>query len=102
MKQFLLERSEGRFPMPNMHLLTETDSMSRRFTALLAPAHGDPVEHQLAHFPAMALLSTEEQTKLLSRFRFYDPESDPSFRKWFWEVASAASSSREEGVSLCD
>lgn len=88
--------------MPNMHMLTQTDSMSRRFTALLAPAHGDPVEHQLAYFPALAQLSAEEQAKLHSRFHFYDPESDPSFRKWFWGVASAASDNRGEGISLCD
>ena len=87
---------------PNLHLLTQNDSMSRRFTALLAPAHGDPVEHQLAHNTALAQLSVQEQTKLNDRFRFYNPDSDPSFRKWFWEVASAASASREEGVSLCD
>jgi hypothetical protein len=102
LQQFLLERAEGRFPMPNLHLLTQNDSMSRRFTALLAPAHGDPVEHQLAHNTALAQLSVQEQTKLNDRFRFYNPDSDPSFRKWFWEVASAASASREEGVSLCD
>jgi hypothetical protein len=102
MKKFLLDRSRDRFPMPNLYLLAEADSMSRRFTSLLAPAHGDPVEHQLAHFQALAQLSTEEQTKLHSRFRFYDPDSDPSFRKWFWEVASAASASGAEGLSLCD
>lgn len=102
LKKFLLDRSHKRFPMPNLYALTEADSMSRRFIALLAPSHGDPVEHQLAHFQALALLSTEEQMKLQSRFRFHDPESDPSFRKWFWEVASAASTSGSEGISLCE
>lgn len=102
LKDFLQARTKNRFPMPNLHLLNETDSMSRRFTALLAPAHGDPVEHQLAHFPALASLSIEEQRKLHEKFRFYDPESDPSFRKWFWEVASAASGIKAGGISLCD
>ena len=102
LQQFLLDRSEDRFPMPNLHVVSQNDSMSRRFTALLAPAHGDPVEHQLAHNTALALLSVQEQAKLNARFRFYNPESDPSFRKWFWEVASAASASREAGISLCD
>lgn len=88
--------------MPNLHMLGENDSMSRRFTALLGPSHGDPVEHQLVHFQALMELSTEQQTKLKSRFRFYDPDSDPSFRQWFWEVASAASASGQEGVSLCE
>lgn len=88
--------------MANLHVLTETDSMSRRFTALLAPSHGDPVEHQLAHFPALAELSKDELAKLHSRFKFYDPEADPSFRKWFWQVASASGSGKEDGVSLCD
>jgi hypothetical protein len=36
------------------------------------------------------------------RFLFYNPAADPSFRKWFWELASAASTNREEGISLCD
>jgi hypothetical protein len=102
LQKFLLDRTQKRFPAPNFHFLTETDSMSRRFTALLAPSHGDPVEHQLAHFPALALLSAEQQAKLNARYRFYDPESDPSFRKWFWGVASATSDSRSEGISLCD
>lgn len=79
------------------------DSMSRRFTTLLAPLHGDPVEHQLAHFPALAQLSKDEQTQLRSRFKFYDPESDPSFRTWFWQVVSASNGSAgKQGTSLCD
>jgi hypothetical protein len=102
MKQFLLERSKKRFPMPNMHLLAETDSMSRRLTTLLAPSHGDPIEQQLALFPALARLSSDDQANLRSKFQFYDSVTDPSFRKWFWEVASAASSISEEGISLCD
>jgi hypothetical protein len=102
MKAFLRERSARRFPMPNMHVLTETDSMSRRFTSLLGPSHGDPVEHQLVHFKALTLLSTDEQMRLHSRFRFYAPDADPSFRQWFWGVASAASDSGQEGVSLCE
>jgi hypothetical protein len=83
LKQFLLYRTLKRFPMPNLHMLNENDSMSRRFTTLLAPLHSDPVEHQLAHFPALALLSIPEHEKLNDRFRFYDAESDPSFRKWY-------------------
>lgn len=99
---FLKARSKNRFPQPNIYILNETDSMSRRFTSLLAPSHGDAVEHQLAHFHALTHLSLKELNKLHSRFRFYDPDSDPSFRKWFWEVASAANSFGSDGVSLCD
>jgi hypothetical protein len=76
--------------------------MSRRFTSLLGPSHGDPVEHQLAHFHALTRLTPTELAKLHSRFRFYDPESDPSFRKWFWNVASAASTCGTVGISLCE
>jgi len=101
-KQFLLERSKNRFPMPQLHLLSEGDSMSRRFTSRLSPSHADPPEQQLAHFPALASLSTEELTSLRSKFRFYDPATDPSFRGWFWGVASAASSSKDQGLSLCE
>ena len=85
-----------------MYILNETDSMSRRFTSLLAPSHGDLIEHQVEHYHELANLSKEELTKLNLRFRFYDPEEDPSFRKWFWEVASAASTLGTDGVSLCD
>jgi hypothetical protein len=102
MKKFLLERAEKRFPMPQLHMLSEGDSMSRRFTALLAPSHADPLDHQLAHFPALASLSSDDLTALQLKFRFYDPSTDASFRNWFWEVASATSVSKDEGLSLCD
>lgn len=101
LKHFLLERAKKRFPMPNFHLLNETDSMSRRFTALLAPSHGDPVEHQLASIGTLLQLSEKEQAKLRSKFRFYDPSSDPSFRNWFWDITSAVVD-REVGESLCE
>jgi hypothetical protein len=102
MKTFLLERVKKRFPMPQLHMLSEGDSMSRRFTALLAPSHADPRDHQLAHFPALASLSPDDLTALQLKFRFYDPSTDASFRNWFWEVASATSVSKDEGLSLCD
>ena len=99
---FLRARARNRFPQPSMYMLNESDSMSRRFTSLLAPSHGDPVEHQVAHFNALTNLSQDELKKLHDRFRFYEPDSDPSFRKWFWEVASAANTQDTNGVSLCD
>lgn len=102
MKNLLLERAEKRFPMPQLHVLSEGDSMSRRFTALLAPSHADPLDHQIAHFPALSTLSPQELTAIHSKFRFYDPSTDASFRNWFWEVASATSASKDEGLSLCD
>lgn len=102
LKKFLLERSQNRFPMPTLYMLSEGESMSRRFTALLAPLHGDPVEHQLANFPALGSLSPTELSDLRSQFKFYDPETDASFRNWFWAVASASSSCKDEGISLCD
>jgi len=102
LKDFLLQRSRNRFPMPTLHVLSENDSMSRRFTALLAPSHGDPVEHQLANFPALGSLSPDVLTQLQSKFKFYDPETDASFRSWFWSVSSPTSASKDEGVSLCD
>ena len=101
-KQFLLERSVNRFPMPRLHLVSEGESMSRRFTSRLSPSHADPPEQQLAHFPALSSLSADELLSLRSKFRFYDPATDPSFRGWFWGVASAASSSKELGLSLCE
>lgn len=101
-KHFLLKRSKHRFPMPTLHMLAEGDSMSRRFTSRLSPSHADPPEQQLVHFPALASLSPEELSSLRSKFRFYDPEADPSFRGWFWGVASAASASKDMGLSLCD
>ena len=88
--------------MPKLHLLSEGDSMSRRFTSRLSPSHADPPEQQLAHFPALASLSADELLALRSKFRFYDPAADPSFRGWFWGVASAASASKDMGLSLCE
>jgi hypothetical protein len=102
LKNFLVERSERRFPTPTLHMLSESDSMSRRFTALLAPSHGDPLEHQLSNFSALESLSDNEMSGLQSKFKFYDPETDASFRSWFWSVASASNSIRDEGLSLCE
>jgi hypothetical protein len=54
-KEFLLGRSKNRFPMPHFHTLAEGDSMSRPYTARLAPLHADPEEdHQMVHFPALS------------------------------------------------
>lgn len=73
---------------------------------MLAPSHSDPVEHQLAHFPALSSLTPEEVSTLRSKFRFHDPAVDPSFHQWFWDIASATSISSsmdgQEGVSLCE
>ena len=87
--------------MPQLHILREGDSMSRRFTALLAPSHADSPDHQMAHFPSLSRLSSQTLTDLRAKFRFHDPDADPSFRKWFWDVSSAASSGGL-GVSLCE
>jgi hypothetical protein len=97
-----LERSKNRFPAPELHMLFDGDSMSRRFTARLAPSHADPEDHQMAHFPALSSLSPESLERLRSKFKFYDSSSDASFRTWFWSVASATNASRTEGLSLCD
>lgn len=102
MQEFILERSKSRFPMPKLHILSEGDSMARNLTARLAPSHADPPEQQLAHFPALSSMSAGELVALRSKFRFYDPAVDPSFRGWFWGVASAASASKDEGLSLCE
>jgi hypothetical protein len=91
-----------RFPMADIYTVSEGESMDRRFTALLAPSYGDPVDHQVANFPALGQLSPQELESLRCKFRFYDPTSDPSFRTWFWDVASATSSSKEFGLSLCE
>jgi hypothetical protein len=101
-KEFLLKRSKNRFPMPELHMLYDGDSMSRRFTARLAPSHADPEDQQMAHFPALSSLSEEALERLRSKFKFYDASADASFRKWFWSISSATNESRNEGMSLCD
>ena len=101
-KEFLLARSKTRFPSPTLHMLSEGDSMSRRFTTRLAPSHADPHEQQLVHFPELAFLSPTEIQDLRSKFRFYDASADASFRRWFWSVASAISNARNEGMPLCE
>lgn len=101
-KDHLLRISYGRFPKPHLQMLKEGDSMSRRLTSRLAPAHGDPPEHQVAYFPALSHLSTQQLAALRAKFTFYDPNADPSFRRWFWQVASASSNASKEGCSLCE
>ena len=96
-----MERSRTRFPAPRLYILAEGDSMSRRFTARLAPSHADPPEQQLVHFPALASLTQGEMVGLCNKFKFYDADTDASFRRWFWTVVSASSNARNEGMSLC-
>ena len=88
--------------MPIMHELNDGDSMSRRFTARLAPSHADPIDNQIVHFPLLSTLKPRALDELRSKFKFYDAESDESFRAWFWNVASASSNSRMEGMSLSE
>jgi len=101
-KTHLLEASKNRFPKPELHVLEDGDSMSRRFTARLAPSHADPIDNQIVHFPALSTLKPAAIEKLRSKFRFYDSNSDASFRTWFWSVASASNNSRLDGMSLCE
>jgi hypothetical protein len=101
-REFLLARSKTRFPMPRLHMLSEGDSMSRRFTSRLAPSHADPPDQQIAHFPELASLTPEEISAVRDKFRFYEESTDASFRRWFWSIASASSNARYEGMSLCE
>jgi hypothetical protein len=101
-QQFLLQRSKNRFPMPKIEMLVDGDSMSRRFTAELAPSHADSYEQQIANFPELSSLSKPELKSLRSRFKFYEESADASFRTWFWNVSSATNVSRDDGMSLCD
>jgi len=97
-----MEKAKDRFPMPEIHMLFDGDSMSRRFTTRLAPSHADSKDHQLANFPELATLSAEALENVRSRFQFYDAAADASFRKWFWSVSSATHASREDCMSLCE
>jgi hypothetical protein len=101
-REFLAPRAWHRFPLPDMHVLTDGDSMSRRFTALLSPSHGDPIEHSLSNFPGLSGLQPDVLAALQSKFPFYDASTDPSFRSWFWTISSATSKSKDEGWSLCE
>ena len=98
----LKTKAANRFPMPEIHMLFEGDSMSRRFTTRLAPSHADQEEHQLVHFPELATLSKDSLANLRAKFPFYDESSDASFHSWFWSVASATNESKNDGVSLCE
>lgn len=101
-EETLLEASQNRFPQPKLYFIEDGDSMSRKFTARLAPSHADPIDNQILHFPQLSELKPETLKKLRSKFIFYDSESDESFRTWFWRVASASNSSRLDGLSLCE
>merc|ERR1711862_206836 len=117
-QQHLQAMSRFRFPQPDkiMYSLYDGDSMSRHFTCRLVPTHLDPPEYQVAHFPDLTLLSTQEMMSLRGKFRFFADASTTTttntntndqqnttgntFRKWFWSVASA--SSKIDGTSLCE
>lgn len=101
-KAHLLKISENRFPMPELHELSDGDSMGRRFTARLAPSHADPIDNQIVNFPALSELKPDALEQLRSKFKFYDSDSDASFRTWFWSVASASNNSKKAGMSLCE
>mmetsp|Transcript_18187 Transcript_18187/g.42100 ORF Transcript_18187/g.42100 Transcript_18187/m.42100 type:complete len:98 (-) Transcript_18187:237-530(-) len=96
-----MQRSRTRFPMPQIYMLQEDDSMSRRFTTRLAPSHADNHDQQVVHFPALSSLTPTELSALRAKFKFYDANADASFRHWFWNVTSASSNARNEGLSLC-
>lgn len=102
-KSFALHRAQDRFPSPQIHYLQEGNSMSRRLTARLAPSHKDPQEQQIALCPALACLSEIELETLRNKFRWHDTTGDDiSFRRWFWDVASASAKLGTEGRSLCE
>lgn len=88
--------------MPQVEMLEDGDSMSRRFTAELAPSHADSEERQIASFPQLATLPPKALKSLRSRIKFYDKDADASFTTWFWNVSSATNVSKEEGMSLCE
>mmetsp|Transcript_31582 Transcript_31582/g.76274 ORF Transcript_31582/g.76274 Transcript_31582/m.76274 type:complete len:1031 (+) Transcript_31582:58-3150(+) len=101
-RRYVWRRAKTRFPMPEVEMLNEGDSMSRRFTAELAPSHADSEERQIASFPQLATLPRKALQSLRSRIKFYDKNADASFHTWFWNVSSATNVSKEEGMSLCD
>jgi len=88
--------------MPELHKLSDGDSMARRFTARLAPSHADPIDNQIVSFPALSALKPHALEDLRSKFKFYDSNSDESFRTWFWSVASASNVDKMDGISLCE
>jgi hypothetical protein len=102
-KAFVRERCEGRFPSPQVHVLREGESMSRKLTSRLVPSHKDPPEQQTALFPALASLPSKNLEGLRGKFRYHDSAGDDSsFRKWFWDVASASAEVSTLGRSLCE
>ncbi|KAL3942917.1 MAG: hypothetical protein SGBAC_002989 [Bacillariaceae sp.] len=101
-RRYVWRRAKTRFPMPQVEMLDDGDSMSRRFTAELAPSHADSEENQIASFPQLEMLPPKALKSLRSRIKFYDKNADASFHTWFWNVSSATNVSKEEGMSLCD
>ena len=101
-KVFVHERCDGRFPAPQIHFLREGDSMSRKLTSRLVPSHKDPPEQQVALSPALTSLPSHKLEELRNKFRYHDSTGDDSsFRKWFWDVASASAEVSNVGRSLC-
>ena len=94
---FLLDRSKRRFPAPKLYGLIEGDPMCRKLTTRLVPSHGDPHEHQLAHYTDLKLLSSNSIDLLRAKFRVYDPKNDSSFQSWFWKAVKVV----HGGNTLC-
>lgn len=109
---YLLEQTKHRFPCPRLYVVGEGDSMARRFTSRLSPTHLDPPEQQIAHFTNLNTLMEDELMHLRNKFYYFgthsnngdgnnNDQNNSSFRRWFWNVASASSKVSLEGVSLC-
>ncbi len=94
---FLLERSKFRFPSPKVHVLMEGNPMSRKLTTRFVPSHGDPPQEQIARYPDLKMLDAGSIESLRAKFRFYDPECDPTFRDWSYKVINVTSG----GKTLC-
>ena len=98
-KQFLLKRAKDRFPSPQLHQLSESDSMSRRLVSRLVPSHHDGPDQQLSHFSALKSLDDSTLKSLRDKFRIYDTSSDTSFNIWF---ANTLKHGDTDGPSLCE
>jgi hypothetical protein len=98
-KQFLRKRAKDRFPSPQLHLLSENDSMSRRLVSRLVPSHHDGPDQQLIHFPALKSLDDAILKTIRAKFRIYDSSSDTSFNIWFSNVFK---NEGRDGSSLCE
>ena len=74
---------QARFPVPQVHIFPEGDSMARGICCRLYPAHKDAPEEQNRFFPQLASLTNAMRSLLVAKFHRTD---DMSLSEWLLKL----------------